>query len=120
MSKIFKGVRKHLKEILTSIGIIVGIIISFLLGWKLEKNKKNSNWRKIKNKKDTIKIKDKDGNWKEIKLPKNKDGKQIKSNDVETIHMTEGGKINVTIKKGATDRRNVSSLDDDVFTSLDL
>jgi hypothetical protein len=121
MRKIFSKIKKYWKEILTSIGVIIGIIISFLAGWKTkEKINKEKNWRKIKNKSDSVEIKDEKGNWKEVRLPEDKDGKQIKSDKIKSINISEGGKIDVTIKEGSTDRRNVSSLDDDVFSPLDL
>jgi hypothetical protein len=98
--------------------IILGIITAFKLNSYLEKDKKQKNWKPIKNKPDYVNIYN-EGVWKEIKLPKNKEGKQIKNNEIQTINISEKGKINVKIKSGATDRRGVS-LDDDVFTPMDL
>ena len=114
-------IKKIWKCVLNIISIIGSIIIAFLVGIGINKRKeiKQKNWKPIKDRPNYIELYE-NGKWKEIKLPKNKDGKQIKNDEIKTINISKEGNINVKIKKGTTDRRNIPSLDDDTFTWMDL
>lgn len=117
-------IKKIWKKILGFFSIISGIIIALLAGMKLNKflsdrKIKQKNWKPVQGRPDYVELYE-NGKWKEVKLPEDKNGKQIKNNEIKTIGISKEGVLNVTIKKGATNRRDGISLDDDVFTPMDL
>ena len=111
---------KILKRIADFFCVIAGIIISVFAALKInELFNKKENWKPIKDKPDYVKLND-NGKWKEIKLPKKENGKQIKNNEIQTINISKEGTINVTIKEGITDRRNIPHISDVFNSDMDL
>jgi len=99
-----------MEEIFTGLFFVIAIIIAFMFGVKKSKfisQAKEKNWRPIQGKPNYVEIYD-SNKWKKIKLPKDKDGKQIKNNEVKEIEISNKGEMNVKIIKGVTDRRNIA------------
>lgn len=104
-------IKKIFKCIINVFSIIGGIIVSLFVGMKvnnlLKTKQEEKNWKPIKNKPNYIELYE-NGKWKEIKLPKDKNGKQIRNNSIKTINISEEGLLYVEIKTGVTDRRGVA------------
>lgn len=103
-------IKKIWDFILNIFSIIGGIIISIFAIIKINNitKIKQQNWKSIQGKPDYVEIYA-DGKWKEVKLPQDKNGKQIFDKEIKTIGISKKGNINVKIKTGVTDRRSNSS-----------
>lgn len=98
---------KFLKEVLKGLAAIVGLLFGWLLTKEIAKIgnvKRIKNWAVVNKK--TIALLDDKGNVKEkIRLPKDPEtNKQIESQEIEAVGISEEGEVNVKIKHDITNR----------------
>jgi hypothetical protein len=122
MKKIMKKIKKMCEWIwnnIHSVIIIIGSFFLFLFAIKeYNQNRvKKQNWKSIPGTKIKVKVKNK-GKWEEIDLP-TIHGKQITTDDIENIGMTERGEYAIKKKHTPTDRRNIVSTDNN-NSSMDI
>ena len=120
----WKWIKKNWKVVIKVIGFIAVAIAGIKAALKIRKaivGKVKKPVAFIADVKDDTIIHVKSGErYIPVKLPINKKGKQIKAKDVKSAGIVEGKIIIAEGKHEVTDRRNVKSIDDNAFGSLNL